>query len=280
MDEDVFKDMLSQAGKLKTRQRKAVLQEGDYVRIRKTDRKDKPVDESPWSETIHRVTSVFYSDQGILYDVTHHTKPLIRADLLYIPNVTAEEAQDAAPAAEGEEPVHGPPAPRTPHQLPAVGRPLRERLGVVQMGQAEQYREYVPRAIKLIWNAPGRRMLGYMLRLRLQLPRNISGLDWARLYPTTFRIEGRKVFLMDGVRPPSPPRRGRRVQNVRGARPPSPPPPPPPPPVGPPEEPHPDDIPPPPPPGPAPPPPPKAAPRRGADYFKGLRQAHGRYPPK
>jgi hypothetical protein len=225
MDEDIFKSQLAQAEKFKIREKRPVLKadtsaelkDGDYVRILKTERKDKPVDESKWSDTIHRVTSVFYGDQGVLYDVTHHSKPLIRADLLYIPNREAAEAQEAPgdePPAEGPPPAAAP-APRTPFQLPAVGRPLRERLGVVQMGQAEQFSEFVPKAIKLIWNAPGRRMLGYMLRLRLQLPTKISGLDWARLYPTKFRVEGRSVFLMDGVRPTSPPRRGRRIRNVR-----------------------------------------------------------------
>jgi hypothetical protein len=61
LDEDVFKDMLSKADKFKIRQRRAVLREGDYVRIRKTERKDKPVDESPCKESPQYITVTMVS---------------------------------------------------------------------------------------------------------------------------------------------------------------------------------------------------------------------------
>jgi hypothetical protein len=142
----------------------------DKVRILKAVLPRKLSESSRWGDTVHTVTSITHHDGGTLYDVSGHGKPLVRTDLLKVPNIHAAS------------------------QYPVVQpfRPLSKRLTVTQQGLKLKYEKYLTHAVDLLRNGP---LLVRDLGRQLELP--IRPLTWVQLYPETLKVQNGRVHLLD-----------------------------------------------------------------------------------
>jgi hypothetical protein len=259
LDEEAHQHMQDKAAKFRP---KPILQVGDKVRLLKAVRGWKASEDPKWGAALHSVIAVHHGASGTMYDISHFRHPVVRADLVFVGRSTVQK----------------------PSVLPPIpgARPLEQRLTVKQEHQAQQYKSFLPKLIRILSKFPHKKGSVGQLKALMTLPEEIKMIEFVRLYPRYLIVSGYTVQIRPNVRIPASWKREDELEEVLA------PPqdhqeeeePPPPPPQ------HLAKPPPPAPPPMVPPPPlPKAAPKRGArnrDFFLGLgvKTGSAQYAPK
>jgi hypothetical protein len=250
LDDEARENMQAKAAKFKP---KPVLEVGDKVRLLKAVREWKATEDPKWGD-IHTVTAVHHGNFGTMYDISHFRHPVVRADLVFV----------------------APPTVAKPSVLPDVpgARPLEYRLSIKQEHQAQQYKSFLPKVVRILLRLPNNKGSVGQLKALMTLPEEIKMIEFVRLYPRYLIVTGYMVQLRPGVRIPQQWKQEDELEEVQPEEQEPPPPPP-------------QHLakPPPPPPPPMVPPPPLPQPKRqtrGRDFFLGLgvKTGSAQYAPK
>jgi hypothetical protein len=130
--------------------------------------------------------------------------------------------------------------------------PFAKRPTAVEEALRVKYERYIGAALRILQNGP---MQALTLGQRLNLPKTIKPLQWAKLYPETFEV-ARNLVKIKGWQPPEKPKRDLQILPAALA----------PPAVADPTI--------------APPAVVKPKPKRDAEYFKALQNTYGKNPAK